>query len=130
MRRYSLTMGGVKEASNPLQSSENYIQTPAITLMQHPVELVGKLGKFVDRLIHEQGDFLFLVWTFLSLAVIAWILGRKRPSKPGTPGHIIVVPASPPRPPVPQTQLSNHPNYPPESERPKGDDNDTNSFSV
>ena len=130
MRRYSLTLGELKEAGNPLQSSEKSNQTPAIKLMQHPVELVGELGKFVDRLIHEQGDYLFLVWTFLSLAVIAWIIGRKRRSKPGTPGHIIIVPASPPRPPVPQTQLSNHLNCPPESGRPKGDDNDTNSFSV
>lgn len=98
--------------------------------MQHPVELVGELGKFVDIMIHEQGDYLFLVWTFLSLAVIAWIIGRKRRSKRGTPGHIIIVPSSPSRSAVSQTQLSNHPNYPPESERPKGEDNDTNSFSV
>ena len=47
-------------------------------LMQHPVQYLTVVTKFLDRMIEEHGDRLFVVFTFVCLGVIAWILTRKR----------------------------------------------------
>ena len=46
--------------------------------MDHPVVYVARATKFVDNLIHEHGDYLFVGFVFLSLLVIGWILARRR----------------------------------------------------
>src|SRR5437016_6857605 len=86
--------------------------------MQHPVELVGRLGKFVDELIRQHGDYLFLGWTLLSLAVLVWIFSRRNNRNPIGPIRVV-----PPRefpqagkPPKMQTNRS----VPPEPQRPEG----------
>ena len=47
-------------------------------LMQHPVQYLTVVTKFLDRMIEEHGDRLFVVFGFFCLGVIAWILTRKR----------------------------------------------------
>lgn len=49
--------------------------------MKHPVEIVARITKFLDHLIRDYGDYLFVGFVFLSLLTIAWIVThrRKRP---------------------------------------------------
>jgi cbb3-type cytochrome oxidase subunit 3 len=47
-------------------------------LMEHPVQYLTVVTKFLDRMIEEHGDRLFVVFGFFCLGVIAWILTRKR----------------------------------------------------
>ncbi len=46
--------------------------------MDHPVVYVARATKFLDTLIHEHGDYLFVGFVFLSLLGIGWILARRR----------------------------------------------------
>jgi len=46
--------------------------------MEHPVQYLTVVTKFLDRLIAEQGDFLFVICTYVGLGVIVWILTRRR----------------------------------------------------
>ncbi|HPV81468.1 MAG TPA: hypothetical protein PK866_00010 [Nitrospira sp.] len=46
--------------------------------MEHPVQYLTVVTKFLDRMIEEHGDRLFVAFGFVCLAVIAWILIRKR----------------------------------------------------
>ena len=49
--------------------------------MEHAVVYVARVTKFLDRLIQEHGDYLFVGFGFLGLLIIAWIVlrHRKRP---------------------------------------------------
>lgn len=47
-------------------------------VMQHSVQYLTVVTKFLDRMIEEHGDRLFVVFGFICLGVIAWILTRKR----------------------------------------------------
>ena len=46
--------------------------------MEHPVVYLARVTKFLDYLIQEHGDYLFLGFVFLCLPVIAWIVVRRR----------------------------------------------------
>jgi hypothetical protein len=46
--------------------------------MEHPVVYVARATKFLDALIHEHGDYLFVGFVFLCLLVIVWIAARRR----------------------------------------------------
>jgi hypothetical protein len=46
--------------------------------MEHPVQYLTVVTKFLDRIIEEHGDRLFMVLVFVCLGVIAWILVRRR----------------------------------------------------
>ena len=46
--------------------------------MQHPVQYLAVVTKFLDRMIEEHGDQLFMVFAFVCLGVVGWILTRKR----------------------------------------------------
>ena len=45
--------------------------------MKHPVEIVARATKFLDRLIQDYGDYLFVGLVFVSLVFIAWIFARR-----------------------------------------------------
>ncbi len=47
-------------------------------VMEHPVQYVARVTKFLDGLIQDYGDYLFLGFTFFSVVFIAWIFGRRR----------------------------------------------------
>jgi len=68
----------------------------------NPAELLNPIFNALDTLIEDDGVYLYLVFVWLSLAVIAWVLGgglrRKRPqgnSATVIPGIIITT-----RPPI------------------------------
>ena len=46
--------------------------------MEHPVQYLVRITRFLDKLIQEQGDYLFLGFAFLCLFFIGWILTRRR----------------------------------------------------
>lgn len=46
--------------------------------MEHPVVYVARVTRFLDYLIQEHGDYLFLGFVFLCLPVITWIVVRRR----------------------------------------------------
>jgi hypothetical protein len=46
--------------------------------MEHPVKYLEPVTRFLDRMIQEHGDSLFVVFTFACLAIITWILIRRR----------------------------------------------------
>ena len=46
--------------------------------MEHPVVYVARATKFLDALIQEHGDYLFVGFVFLCLLVIAWMFARRR----------------------------------------------------
>lgn len=39
---------------------------------------VARVTKFLDRMIQEHGDFLFVVFGFACLVLIAWVIARPR----------------------------------------------------
>lgn len=98
--------------------------------MQHPVEIVGQFGKFVNRTIHEHGDYLFMAWTLLSIVMVSWILGRRRPPKPTASRSDLVAKADETKPIVSVLRQSTCSQDPPESEIPKGNDHDSDCFSA
>ena len=68
----------------------------------NPTDVLNPVFNFLDALISDYGVYLYLVFVWLSLAVIAWVLGgglrRKRPqgnSATVIPGIIITM-----RPPI------------------------------
>ena len=65
--------------------------------MEHPVLVLRPFFKTIDFVIHEYGDYLMIPFTWGALALIAFILFRRRRPKPmilevrvqvDTPGHL------------------------------------------
>ena len=54
--------------------------------MEHPVQYVAKIGKELERLIHDHGDYLFMGFALVCFVAIAWILFRKRKPLPPETG--------------------------------------------
>ena len=46
--------------------------------MEHPVQYLVRVTRFLDKLIQEQGDYLFVGFAFLCFILIGWILARRR----------------------------------------------------
>ncbi len=46
--------------------------------MEHPVQYLMVVTKFLDRMIEEHGDQLYTVFAFFCLGWIVWKLTRKR----------------------------------------------------
>jgi cbb3-type cytochrome oxidase subunit 3 len=48
---------------------------------EHPIKYLEPVTQFLDRMIQDHGDSLFVVLTFLCLGIIIWIFlrPRKRP---------------------------------------------------
>ena len=46
--------------------------------MEPPAQYLEPVTQFLDRMIQDHGDSLFVVFTFLCLAIIAWIFVRPR----------------------------------------------------
>ena len=66
----------------------------------HPVQLLEPVFRFLDRMIHDHGDVLYMMLVYVSIPLIAWILngGLRRKSSRQTSG--ITVPIIVIRPPV------------------------------
>ena len=50
--------------------------------MDDPILYVGKLEHELTEFIHDNGDYLFMVFAWACFAAIAWLLFRKRKSPP------------------------------------------------
>ena len=50
-----------------------------------PILYVGKLGHKLTDFIHENGDYLFMVFVVLCFLAVAWLLTRQRKSPPSDP---------------------------------------------
>jgi hypothetical protein len=46
--------------------------------MEHPVFYLTRVTRFLDRLVQEHGEYLFVGFVFLCLIIIAWIVVRRR----------------------------------------------------
>jgi hypothetical protein len=46
--------------------------------MQHPVFYLARVTKFLDRLIQEQGDYLFAAFVVVCAVVLVWMFTRTR----------------------------------------------------
>ena len=46
--------------------------------MQHPVFYLARVTKFLDRLIQEQGDYLFSAFVVVCAVVLVWMFTRRR----------------------------------------------------
>jgi cobalamin biosynthesis protein CobD/CbiB len=46
--------------------------------MEHPVQYVARVTKFLDRLIQDYGDYLFVGFAFFCIVLISWIVSRRR----------------------------------------------------
>jgi hypothetical protein len=57
----------------------------------NPADVLNPVFNFLDALISNYGVYLYLVFVWLSLAVIAWVLGGglRRRQPPGNPVTII-----------------------------------------
>ena len=53
--------------------------------MKDPILYVGKLEHELTRLIHEYGDYLFMVFAWGCLFFIAWLLFRRRKARHSDP---------------------------------------------
>lgn len=53
--------------------------------MEDPVLYFGKLLNELTEFIHENGDYLFMVFAWACFLAIAWLLFRKRKSPPPQP---------------------------------------------
>ena len=65
--------------------------------MEHPVQYLVRVTRFLDKLIQDQGDYLFLGFAFLCLFLIGWILTRRRKHPgPKIPMVILLLGRKPP----------------------------------
>ena len=53
--------------------------------MEYSVQDFGKLLNKLTEFIHENGDYLFMVFVWVCFAAIAWLLFRKRKLPPPVP---------------------------------------------
>jgi hypothetical protein len=63
--------------------------------MQHPV--LDRFFHFLDRMIQEHGDQLFVVFAYICFGVIMWILARRRKQPPHGISVIILPPEERPK---------------------------------
>lgn len=74
--------------------------------MEHPVVYVARVTKFLDHLIQEHGEYLFVGFVFLCLIIITWIVVRRR-KRPVHDVPVVILPLgnAPRREPDPEPPL-------------------------
>jgi hypothetical protein len=89
----------------------------------HPVQMLDPVFKFLDGLIRDHGDILFMVFAYVAIPFLVWVLcgGLRRRLFKGKPmpqvSPIIVIPLPGPPPAPPETFNL----FPPYHERPDCD---------
>jgi hypothetical protein len=59
--------------------------------MEHPVLYFARFTRFLDRLIRDYGDYLFLGFFLLCVLVILWIVVRRR-KRPVREVPVVILP--------------------------------------
>ena len=67
----------------------------------HPINLLMPVFHFLDRMIHEHGDILYVILVYLAVPFIAWLLGRRSGRKKLKTSHTFVLVIRPPQQPSP-----------------------------
>ena len=62
--------------------------------MEHPVQYLAVVTKFLDRMIQEHGDRLYILFGYVCLGVIIWILTRRR-KRPVQEISVVILPLGP-----------------------------------
>jgi hypothetical protein len=62
----------------------------------HPVQILAPVFRFLDTLIHEHGDSLYLLFVYIAVPLVAWLLGRHSGRKKVKRGHTFVLVVRPP----------------------------------
>lgn len=62
----------------------------------HPVYLLEPVFHFLERMIHEHGDILYMLFVYFAIPFIAWLLGRRSGRKKVKRGHTFVLVVRPP----------------------------------
>jgi hypothetical protein len=94
-------------------------------------ELLQPVFRFLDRMIYDHGDVLYMVLVYVSIPLIAWILngGLRRKSSQRTSGItipiIVIRPPSAPPPPLPPVIGESR-----ERRQRPSDDDDNSSFAA
>lgn len=67
-----------------------------------PIYLLKSVFDWLDGLIHDQGDYLYLLLVYVSIPLVAWILAgglwRRLPRQTTTTAIILIRPTTPPTP--------------------------------
>ena len=93
-----------------------------------PIYLLEPVFHWLDGLIHEDGDYLYLVLVYASLPLIAWILSGGLRRRQAGQHHIAAIPIIVIRQTVEPPPLPLPPEIPPD-DRPPADD-DAQSFAA
>jgi hypothetical protein len=62
----------------------------------HLIYLFMPVFHFLDRMIHEHGDVLYLLFVYVAIPFIAWLLGRRSGRKKLKTSHTFVLVIRPP----------------------------------
>ncbi len=54
--------------------------------MQHPVFYLERVTKFLDFMIQEYGDYLFVAFFFLCVLFLAWFFARRQKHRASSAG--------------------------------------------
>ena len=87
------------------------IEQTSQNCMEHPVVYVARVTKFLDQLIQEHGEYLFVGFVFVCLLIITWIVVRRR-KRPVHDVPVVILPLgnAPRREPDPEPQpFEEHP---------------------
>jgi hypothetical protein len=87
-----------------------------------PIYLLEPVFHWLDGLIHEDGDYLYMVLVYVSLPLIAWILSGGLRRRQTGQQHIAVIPVNVIRQSVEPPPLPLPPEIPPDDRPPAGDD--------
>lgn len=69
----------------------------------HPVLLLKPVFDFLDNVLHQHGDMLYVLFVYIAIPLVAWILGRRSGRKKVKGNHTFVLVIRPPAgpPPIP-----------------------------
>jgi hypothetical protein len=93
-----------------------------------PIYLLEPLFHWLDGLIHEDGDYLYMVLVYVSLPLIAWILSGGLRRRQARQQYVVTVPVIVIRQTVEPPPLPLPPVIPPAARPPS--DNDAQSFGA
>jgi len=93
-----------------------------------PIYLLEPVFRWLDELIHEDGDYLYMVLVYVSLLLIAWILSGGLRRRQARQSHIATIPVIVIRQTVEPPPLPLAPVIPP-ADRPPSDE-DAQTFAA